>query len=403
MIKKVLLVGSSFSAAPIFFSLKKRGLHVSVCGSDATDPCHQYADASHFIDYSDRESLLALVSSEDFDYLVPSCNDYSYMASAWVAEQFGFPGFDAFKVATVLHTKNVFRELTTKHSLPAPCSLQIDLSRAATLINLPYPLLIKPVDSFSGRGVTKLFQQDGLHDAICRAADASRTGEVVIEEFVDGELFSHSAFISNGRVAIDFFVNEYCTVYPYQVNCSHHPSSLGAGFQEKVRESIQRMVTILGLKDGLLHTQFIANANGQFWIIECMRRCPGDLYGGLIEMSLGINYTDLFVRPFVGENIPRSISMDAPRLVGRHTVSTQAATSVYSFSHRVPNADVRIIPLKSSGELIKEAPYDKLAILFAEFKTSMAMLELVPKFSDFIDIQNLEELYVKCEPYKNIG
>ena len=55
-----LLVGSSFSAIPLFFALKRRGLRVEVCGNLPGDPCHQYADASHAIDYSDREALLAV-------------------------------------------------------------------------------------------------------------------------------------------------------------------------------------------------------------------------------------------------------------------------------------------------------------------------------------------------------
>ena len=106
--KKALLVGSSFSAAPIFFSLKKRGLHVSVCGNQESDPCHQYSDDSFFIDYSDRDQLLQLLETEQFDYLIPTCNDYSYMSSAWAAQKIGFPGFDRYDVATTLHTKKYF-------------------------------------------------------------------------------------------------------------------------------------------------------------------------------------------------------------------------------------------------------------------------------------------------------
>ena len=104
-----LLVGSSFSAIPLFFALKRRGLRVEVCGNLPGDPCHQYADASHAIDYSDREALLAVARGGRFDYLVPSCNDYAYLASTWVAAQLGFPGFDPVDMAMMMHTKHRFR------------------------------------------------------------------------------------------------------------------------------------------------------------------------------------------------------------------------------------------------------------------------------------------------------
>jgi formate-dependent phosphoribosylglycinamide formyltransferase (GAR transformylase) len=73
--KKALLVGSSFSAAPILFALKKYGIKVSVCGKAENDPCHQYADGSFYIDYSRPDKLMAILESNKFDFLVPTCND----------------------------------------------------------------------------------------------------------------------------------------------------------------------------------------------------------------------------------------------------------------------------------------------------------------------------------------
>ena len=125
MRKIALLIGSSFSAAPIFFSLKKRGLEVWVCGNAKDDPCHQYADRSFYIDYSVKEQLLDLVRSVTVNYLVPSCNDYSYMSCAWVAQRCGFAGFDPYDVALVVHTKGAFRELTEAHGIPAPKARRI--------------------------------------------------------------------------------------------------------------------------------------------------------------------------------------------------------------------------------------------------------------------------------------
>ena len=62
--KKVLLVGSSFSAMPLLEELKKRAFHISVCGKYRTDPCHYYADNSFFVDYSKKEELLKICVNE---------------------------------------------------------------------------------------------------------------------------------------------------------------------------------------------------------------------------------------------------------------------------------------------------------------------------------------------------
>jgi formate-dependent phosphoribosylglycinamide formyltransferase (GAR transformylase) len=391
-VKKALLVGSSFSAAPLFFLLKKRGLHVSVCGVRKEDPCHQYADASFYIDYSNRENLLRLVESEKFDYVVPTCNDYSYLSCAWFAERLGYPGFDDFKIAQIIHTKNEFRLIAQKYDLPSPWAKQCSKNNAIDIGGLNYPLLVKPIDSFSGRGVTKVLDSTALYDAVNVARQSSRSGEIVLEEFVGGELYSHSAFIHNREIIVDFFVDEFCTVYPYQVNCSNHPSRLITCMQSAVRATIDRLVKQLDLTDGLLHTQFIAN-NEKHWIIECMRRCPGDLYGSLIERSTGISYMDFYLRPFLGEIIKSDIPKNSEKPIGRHTISVQNPLTTFTFSHSIPAVKVHITPLKNSGEGLIAAPFDKLAILFAEYADFSTMIDATPNMANLVAIDSLEKMY----------
>ena len=329
--------------------------------------------------------MLALSEAEHFDFLVPTCNDFSYMSCAWVAERQGFVGFDCYSVANILHTKNAFRQFMEWHGFPSPRSRYPIQGTEVDLAGLRFPLLVKPVDSFSGRGVRKIDNVSGLSDALQSAQQASRSGKVVVEEFVEGHLFSHSAFIRQQVIAADFFVDEFCTVYPYQVDCSHHPSSLPVGVQDAVRVEMIRLVTLLGMQDGLLHTQFIYDGEN-FWIVECMRRCPGDLYGHLVELSTGAAYTDFFVRPFLGEALPAAWGAAQVKPVGRHTISTCQKLVSYAFAIHVPDAQVRIVPLKNSGEVLLPAPFDKLAILFAEYSSLEAMLEHSPRLAEFVSI-----------------
>ena len=385
MIKRALLVGSSFSAVPILFRLKSRNIHVSVCGSIAEDPCHGYADRSYFIDYSDKDALLRLVRAEGFDYIVPSCNDYSYMSCAWVAQHCGFSGFDSFDVADILHTKARFRRMMRDGGLRSPRFVHLDENAPVSSGDLTYPVLVKPTDSFSGRGVTKVGSPADLQHSVSHAVASSRSRGVVIEEFVDGNLYSHSAFIKDRNIAFDVFVDEFCTVYPYQVDCSCHPSSLSDQIKDAVRAETVKLMNHLNLTDGLLHTQFIASG-GAFWIIECMRRCPGDLYYTMIELSTSVDYIDLYVKPFVQEEIPDVTAPSNPRCIGRHTISVSSPVAAFMYSHSIPAKEVRTVPLKESGKMLKAAPFDKLAILFAEFDSRDEMHKITPNLASHISI-----------------
>jgi formate-dependent phosphoribosylglycinamide formyltransferase (GAR transformylase) len=391
--KKALLVGSSFSAAPILFVLKKYGIKVSVCGNTLSDPCHQYADDSFYVDYSNPDELMSVVESNKFDFLVPTCNDLSYMSCAKIVDKYNFPGFDSLEVSRNLHIKDAFRIVTKNLSIPAPQYNEIINGQQLDCPVLRFPLLVKPVDSFSGRGMVKIDTIEEIPRALELARKISRSKKVILEEFVEGSLHSHSAFLQDGRIKLDFFVDEYCTVYPYQVNCSNHPSSLSEHIRNGVRNSINLIASSLGLCDGLIHTQFIADKSN-FWIIETMRRCPGDLYGSLINFATGIDFMDHYVRPFIGMRLPISEPQITSLFYARHTISVKQPLVYFSFSQNIPSERVDFVGLKGSGEKLGIAPFDKLGILFAQFKDKKSMISVTPSLADFISIKDLGVKYV---------
>lgn len=118
--KKVLLLGSSFSAVPMLLTLKKLGYSVAVCGNLPNDPCHLYADKSFLVDYSSYNDVELIIENERFDFIVPTCNDEGYFVGSRLAEKYGFPGFDSYSNTEAIHIKSRFREVLDSLGLPSP-------------------------------------------------------------------------------------------------------------------------------------------------------------------------------------------------------------------------------------------------------------------------------------------
>lgn len=386
MSKKVLLLGSSYSAVPILDRLKKRGYHVAVCGNAKSDPCHLYADTSYFENYADIASVQKIFDNANFDYLVPSCNDTAYMTATRLASEYGFCGYDTTETAEILHQKNAFRAYAASIGLSVPAHQQITSDEPLDRISIDYPLLVKPVDSFSGRGVTKVEHPDDLSSALQTALASSKSNIAVAEAFIEGTLHSYSVFIEDQKICFDTFVDEFCTVYPYQVNCSNHPSALSNDIKSTAKNEILSLINQLRLSDGLLHTQFMVK-DEKVWIIECMRRCPGDLFGHLVYLSNGVDYIDYYLRPFINESIEHALStQQANKWVSRHTISVARPLAYFGFSHQIPAKNTHFIALKDSGKQLISAPYDKLGILFAEHDDHDAMIDLTPKLHEMVNI-----------------
>jgi biotin carboxylase len=380
----VLLCDAAFSAVPILLALQRAGFRVAVCGSRANDPGHGLADLSLVMDYRDRETLLRTVSNEGVRFVVPGCTDVSYLSCAWIAAQLHLPGFDTPEAADIIHKKDKFRRFCRTHRFATPRST----SSISEVSGLTFPILVKPSDSFSGKGIVKVERREGLLEGVALSKAQTGAEALVFEEFVEGNLYSHSAFIQNGKIHTDFFVNEYCTVHPYQVNSSHLSADLGDNIIGGLREWLEAFASMLNLASGLVHTQFISDGE-RFYLIEVMRRCPGDLYAVLIEKSTGINHAGLYAAAFCGSDLPIQRSTRLKRWFSRHTVSVDRDCIFISSAINLSHAEAAFVPLKKTGEPLRAAPLDRAGIYFVQHSSDTRMKAFAPRWRDFVTVETL--------------
>ena len=379
--KNVLLVGGSYSAIPIIKELVNKNLQITVLSGDKDEPCHKIADDSVLADYKETKSCLKILKDIEIDYVVPSSNDAAYEMALEISVERNLPGFDDIETYKELCTKTGFRKFTEKYGIPAPKRYSPDSFAELTS---GFDLIVKPNLGFSGIGVSRVSNEKDLKAASKIARSYSEDHEIQIEEFVEGSLHSASCFIVNREVVKSFFVDEFCTVYPYQVNNSNHPSAISSEVKERTIEAISDISTKLDLADGLLHVQFI-NRGGEPKLIEVMRRAPGDLYGRMIELSTKVNYYENYINPFIARQIsfkPLSNNHEIP--ISRFTESSNTVRVFSSF--RIEENVKEFYPLVSPGQRIGSAPIGKTSILFREFNDIHEMLKCSPNFGKILTV-----------------
>jgi len=385
--KTALILDAGFASLPLQQAVKTAGFRTLVCSGKAHDAGMLTADITCEQNYADSEAVLKIAQQHKVAALLPGVTDVSYLSGCRVAHSLGLPGFDAPDVSDTIFLKDKFRAWALSKGLPVPQAAWID--EQARQLNLP--LLVKPVDAYSGNGITKVTDWAMLDAAIETARNASPGKQYVVENFCEGALYSHSAFIRNGEIVCEFFVDEYCTVYPWQVNSSSLSQNLSPDMRDSVSECMQSIVSDLRLVDGLLHTQFIASED-QFWLIELTRRCPGDLYSRLIELSTGVNYAGWFVAPFLGKSSPAVPRRPVQtRNIARHTVSVNRAMRFTGFAFKSLPADlIEVIPLTRPGTLVQPAPGDRAGLIFAEFRDDAALRQMTPHLKDYFLLNTYE-------------
>jgi len=385
--KTALILDAGFASLPLQQAVKTAGFRTLVCSGKAHDAGMLTADITCEQNYADSEAVLKIAQQHKVAALLPGVTDVSYLSGCRVAHSLGLPGFDAPDVSDTIFLKDKFRAWALSKGLPVPQAAWTD--EQARQLNLP--LLVKPVDAYSGNGITKVTDWAMLDAAIETARNASPGKQYVVENFCEGALYSHSAFIRNGEIVCEFFIDEYCTVYPWQVNSSSLSQNLSPDMRDSVSECMQSIVSDLRLVDGLLHTQFIASED-QFWLIELTRRCPGDLYSRLIELSTGVNYAGWFVAPFLGKSSPAVPRRPVQtRNIARHTVSVNRAMRFTGFAFKSLPADlIEVIPLTRPGTLVQPAPGDRAGLIFAEFRDDAALRQMTPHLKDYFLLNTYE-------------
>jgi carbamoylphosphate synthase large subunit len=366
----VLLVDTNFSSGPIYHFLIQSGHNVTVVGVNPNDALAKSVDDYVQLDYSDVEKTKQLIADRQIDYLVPGCNDRSYMVCAELNQDGRFPGIDPLETAEIINNKEKFRAFATQHNLPTPRVL------AEREIGSRWPVIVKPVDAFSGRGVTIIHKENSheLPIALDLARQASRTKTCIVEDYVEGQLYSHTAFIQSGEIITDHIVQEYGSANPFVVDTSRVIYDFPAAILDDIRGDITLLAAKLSLQDGLVHTQFIKNGS-QYWLIEITRRCPGDLYSQLIELSTGLNYAENYARPFMRLRLNITGNNQKKRVM-RHTLTQSCEYNLGSLSFNLPLKIVKWVPIAKTGDALQASPYDRMAVLFAEEESEQTLIRL---------------------------
>jgi len=153
-----------------------------------------------------------------------------------------------------------------------------------------FPLIIKPVDSFSSRGVYKINSYKEIESYSNITKSFSSTGDVLIEEFMEGHEVSVESVTQNRITTVIQITDKVITPYPTAVEMAHiQPSCLDEKTQTQIKELVKRAVASLGLDNCASHAEVKITKQGPK-MVELGARLGGDyITSHLVPLSSGVN------------------------------------------------------------------------------------------------------------------
>jgi predicted ATP-grasp superfamily ATP-dependent carboligase len=371
---KVLLLDTNLSSLPIYKYLKNQGHEVFVIGVNKSDTLAQSSNNYIELDYSNIELVNNYMNINKFDFAIPGCNDISYKIASILNENRGDKlNVSPSHINEIINNKNKFKKFALENGLKVP---MVYSKNEISKINNK-KIIVKPTDAYSGKGVSVIsdFSNYQFIEAVKYAELNSFSNDCIIEEFVSGDLYSHSAFIKDGEYFEDFIVQEYCTKNPFSVDTSWVVDKIKFPLYKEIRDEVKKIYSKLNLCDGLIHTQFIVQGDS-FWILEVTRRCPGDLYSKLIEYSADFDYSKHYV-DFILKSTPLPHKNFNKNRILRKTITFNEEALWYSIQNNNKNLSIiEFFPLATSGEKMEKAPKGRVGIVFFSSELDFNINEL---------------------------
>lgn len=392
--KKMLLLGGGHAEIPLIQAAQSLGWYVITTGNAREGLGHPYADKNVFADFSDKDAMLELAKSEGVTAVCSGCNDFALLSTVYVCEKLGLPGHDSYATSLEIHHKDKYRALATRLGIPTPRALVVRsvTEFEAAITELAFPIIVKPVDLTGGKGIHRVATPEEAREAYKDACSRTRQDHIVVEEFVQGSNHGFSAMLVKGKVAFAFADNEQYYINKYMVSGANSPSTSSGKTLAMLREYSERIARELNLVDGILHIQYIEQADGTPVIIEICRRPPGDLYIKFVKYATGIDYPRFIVMAETGEDISDIADVPTQGFWLRHCImagpeiSNGSTVRDVTFASEIQGNIVEKFLWYKPGEVITDKLTYKAGIVFFKFDSLAEMQDKTARMTKLAKI-----------------
>lgn len=303
--KRILFLGGPAHQIRSINRAKELGMYVGVVDMNSNAPARAHADEFFQCSIMDEEGVLAIAKSFKPDGVTHGMVDRAIVTCAYVAEALNLPGL-SYQTAVTATDKYVMIKAFAKHKVPHPAFKYItpDMHEDNLCNNIPYPVIIKPVDMQGSRGVYLAYNDQELKEAVKKSSAVGVSGNVLIEELMQGSEFSAEFIVLNGVVKVLQITGKIEYDAPYFVGTGVlQPARISDKTVEDITELIEKASKSLGLVNSLGNVDVMLTADGPKMIELAPRQGGCGTGEQLLELSTGVSFTDINLKLAMGEHV----------------------------------------------------------------------------------------------------
>ena len=290
--KKVALLGGTLISCEIVKTAQALGMEVHVLDYYPVEqsPAKQLVEHHAQISVLDDDAIVHYLKSKKIDGVITGYSDMLLPYYARICEKAQLPCYGTEKLFKLFTNKRAWKDLCLEYGVPT--ALKYNAYTVLDEDEVLFPLLVKPCDGSGSHGVSVVKDKSELKKAIDAARDVSKSGEVLVEQYLLGPEITVFWLFVNGRYYVTQVGNRIVKsfkngVLPLPVGYTF-PSAYMGSYMRDVAPKVRTMLASQDVKNGMMFMQCIEQ-DGCAQVYDIGYRLTGSLENYLTNAVAGFD------------------------------------------------------------------------------------------------------------------
>ena len=298
--KKLLILGGNPETTPLVEIANSMGIKTIVTSGRGSDPAKKVAWKAYDVDGMDVPALIHLARTEKVDGVLVGVADVLVPSYCELCKVLDLPCYATREIVDVFSFKDSFKATCEKYGIHGIPEFHLDTEfRREDLDKIVYPVMVKPVDSGGGVGMTVAYNESELRKGVETALEASHKKRFIVEKYMCCEDMGLYYTFRDGYCSASCIYDRYTT--DEQPGFSRvclggtYPSKHIDEYFDKLHGKAIKMFKEIGIKNGVLMLSAFYE-NGEFYVYDTGFRLQGEAPHLLMKAIHGFDQRDMLIR-----------------------------------------------------------------------------------------------------------
>lgn len=326
---KLLIMGGNAETVPLVLKARELGYYVIISDDNPNSVSKQYANEAYNVNGLDIEGIVALAKEKNVDGVLVGVADILVDAYGKVCEKLGLPCYTNSNISRIFSRKDLFKDKLKEFELKGVPELSLDASNTfcdKDLLQIGFPLMVKPADNGGGVGMTAVQTKEELLSAIQFGLSNSRNKKVIVEKYMDCDDVGIYFTFQDGIFSTSFVYDRYTTKEQFGKSkvClgGVYPSRFINNYFDSQDAKLKLLFQDLGIKNGVLMLSAFFD-NNNFYYYDVGFRLQGEAPNILLHSIYGYDQKEMLIRfamtGSMGE--AKAYVLDDPYMIGKHAAT----------------------------------------------------------------------------------